>query len=256
MKKYFIVVLSGLLLLTLSACSTPYYGEYTYRDFVHLEHWDEIDDLGFDSIDLVYYYNRDFLGTSCTGCEVVQEEVFKYGMENTEGVTLYLINEREIQGTRPLGLRSQPRLFLVEEGIVTDNVLGAIPILEWMDQITSGEYVFPETKKPLTYDSYTHFTLDNIESYGYEEPVYVYFYSVHCGACALLKEDVLSFIRDYEETLSLYLLDYADRVNVENLPEVVPALLVIEDGRIEAVHKGIPAVQLLIEQLMFRNPLN
>lgn len=239
----------------LFACESDYYGDYTYQDFEHLDHWDDLATLGDDSIDLVYYYNRDFLGTSCSGCEIVQEEVFKFGKENNLNVQLILINDREIQGQRPLGLRTQPRLFLVEEGVITKNELGASPILEWLEEIEQGDYTFDqEPVVEYAYDDalFNHINdwetdLDNIAQ---EVDYYlVYSYLEACGACQSIKNEVLTFAADNDANLSLYLADAA-KVSLSNSNEfrpgesgVVPTLLIMQGN--ELVDERIGTVEII-----------
>lgn len=134
-------ILIVLFFSALSACQSSQFGDYTYDDYPWILHWDELSTLGFeDETLMVYYYNRDFFGTDCLGCVLVNEALFRYGAENSDAVTLYLVNERTVQGLRPTGLRGQPTLFFIEEGTIGARFFGAGPILEFLESLEAGTF--------------------------------------------------------------------------------------------------------------------
>jgi hypothetical protein len=124
----------------LAGCQSAQFGDYTYDDFPWIMRWEELETLGFDEErTMVYYYNRDFFGTDCLGCVLINEALFRYGAENTDDVSLYLVNERTVQGIRPTGLRGQPTLFWVQEGIIEARLFGAGPILAFIESLEAGD---------------------------------------------------------------------------------------------------------------------
>lgn len=138
MVKGFLIVL---FLSVLSACQSSQFGDYTYDDFPWILHWDELSPLGFEEEKImVYYYNRDFFGTDCLGCVLINEALFRYGAENTDNVLLYLVNERTVQGIRPTGLRGQPTVFFIHEGTISARLFGAGPILEFIESLEAGTF--------------------------------------------------------------------------------------------------------------------
>lgn len=119
------------LFLFLGACSRP----IIYDTFDELFEWSDIEALGLsENIDFIYFYSRDFFGTECPGCQIVRDELKRWFQEN-DGFDLYLINERVVSGIKPVGIRSAPTLILMYEGQVAHRVLGAGPILEFLNQL-------------------------------------------------------------------------------------------------------------------------
>lgn len=119
------------MVLFLGACSRP----VIYDTFEELFEWSELEQLGhLESIDFIYFFNRDVFGTECPGCQIVRDELYQWFYQK-EDYTLYLINERVVSGLRPIGVRSAPTLILMYQGQVAHRVLGAGPILEFLNQI-------------------------------------------------------------------------------------------------------------------------
>lgn len=119
------------LLFILGACSRP----TIYDTFDELFEWSDIEQLGFnETIDFVYFFNRDFFGTECPGCQIVRDELQQWFQENDD-YDLYLINERVVSGLRPVGIRSAPTLILIYQGQIVHRLLGAGPILDFLIQM-------------------------------------------------------------------------------------------------------------------------
>ncbi len=246
MRKVYLVVIFMILLMTLSGCRQTYFGEYTYRDFDHLDHWTELDDLGHDRIDMVYYYDRDFFGTPCPGCKMVNESIFLFGQENTLGVHLTLVNEREVQGLRPVGVRTAPRLILIENGEITHNVMGAGPIFEWLEALDKKQFELPYYDPPhqFEYRDFETFSLSQLQSLDNED-IIVYAYLEVCAACQLIKQDVLHFIDQYNGAYTVYIWDLlyvSIPSEYSDFPTVVPSIIVFESGDIIATYKGVAEV--------------
>lgn len=147
MKKVLLIV-TLLGISVLFACGNDSYGDYKYSDFEHLSDWEEVDTLGEDGFELFYLYDRDSLGTSCSGCNIINEPLFEYAKENERGIEMRIANTKEIQGVKPLRIQTRaPRLYVFYEGKITDDYYGALPIKEFLQSVESGEYEWPEERQ-------------------------------------------------------------------------------------------------------------
>ncbi len=134
-------VFGVLLVVLLSGCGQSRFGDYGYDDFPWVEDWEALGTLGFEEgYTLVYHYNRDSLGNDCPGCVLINERLFAFGQHNTFNITLHLVNERTALGQRPLLLRQQPSVFFMVEGEIGYRVVGAGPIVEFLDSLESGRF--------------------------------------------------------------------------------------------------------------------
>lgn len=141
-----VLALAGMVLF-LAGCSRP----PIYESFDEIFEWSEIENLGQDDgIHFIYYFNRDFFGTECTGCQIVRDDLLQW-MQQNEDYHLYLINERVVSGIRPVGVRSAPSLLLMHQGRVVHVILGAGPILEFLNQVDEGNIEIQDFK-PLEED--------------------------------------------------------------------------------------------------------
>lgn len=133
--------LSLLMLLFLVGCGPSTYGDYGYNDFESLLDWADLKTLDDeDSITMMYYYNRDFFGTDCAGCQLVNERLFEYGKTNDEGIELILVNERTVMGIRPITLNRQPTVFFLDGETITYTVYAAADILELLDALENNTF--------------------------------------------------------------------------------------------------------------------
>lgn len=134
---------SLLLVLLLAGCGPSTYGDYGYNDFESLSDWADLDRLDDDeTISMVYYYNRDFFGTDCAGCRIVNEALFEYGQTNDEGIELVLVNERTVMGIRPLTINRQPTVFFLSGEEITYTVYSASEILELLEALENNTFEF------------------------------------------------------------------------------------------------------------------
>lgn len=136
--------LSLLLVLVLAGCGPSTYGDYGYNDFESISDWADLASLDDDeTISMVYYYNRDFFGTDCAGCRIVNEALFEYGQTNDEGIELILVNERTVMGIRPLTINRQPTVFFLSGDEITYSVYSANEILELLEALENNTFEFP-----------------------------------------------------------------------------------------------------------------
>lgn len=135
--------LSLFLVLWLVGCGPSVYGDYGYDDFDAVSDWADLTTLDDETtITMVYYYNRDFFGTDCAGCQLVNEPLFEYGKTNTDGVELVLVNERTVMGLRPLTLNRQPTVFFLSGETIIHTVFSAKDILELLEALNNQTFDF------------------------------------------------------------------------------------------------------------------
>lgn len=135
--------LSLLFIFLLAGCGPSTYGDYGYNDFEALTDWADLASLDDDeTISMVYYYNRDFFGTDCAGCRIVNEALFEYGQTNDEGIELVLVNERTVMGIRPLTINRQPTVFFLSGEEITYTVYSASEILELLEALENNTFEF------------------------------------------------------------------------------------------------------------------
>lgn len=133
--------LSLFIVFLLAGCAPASYGDYSYDDFPALLDWADLESVDSeDSITMVYYYNRDFFGTDCAGCQLVNERIFEYGKTNEDNIDLVLVNERTVMGIRPLTLNRQPTVFFLRGDAMTYSVYSAADILELLDTLENNTF--------------------------------------------------------------------------------------------------------------------
>ncbi|MFP4286719.1 MAG: thioredoxin family protein [Candidatus Izemoplasmataceae bacterium] len=131
MKKLFISLLLSTILI-LAGCSESEEPK-SYDKFNHIDHWDQLNDLG-DGLTLIYYYSP-----YCEVCIGIESEVTSQLVKLEDTYTIYLIDDGEIyeQGEQPFETRI-PSLFIFENGILIESILGSIPVLDYLDNLTSS----------------------------------------------------------------------------------------------------------------------
>ncbi len=150
MKRLLFLLIGVVGLFLLAGCGGRHFGDYRSRDFEHINHWEDFNDLGYEDPVFVYIYSRDIFGTYRQGNVAANEEVYRFGMENEFGLEMILINSREMQGDRQMAGVASPtmyhaQLLLVEEGLILEEVRSAREILEWIEAMEDGEYDWPIT---------------------------------------------------------------------------------------------------------------
>lgn len=139
MKRIF----SLFILLTLVGCTSDT-GTYSYDDFESIFNWEEIENLEEETLTLIYYHNRDFFGTDCAGCEMVNEALFDYGKENDESIELILINERTVSGVKPLIFTGQPMIALIQNNEIIYTAFSASKIVETLDIMNADDFTIED----------------------------------------------------------------------------------------------------------------
>lgn len=253
-------MVAALLIFMLSACGERYYGDYKYSDFEAILHWDDLQDLGHDDYELVYIYNRDFLGGETTGTKLVNEDLFAFGKENALGLELYRLNLRDVSGVRAPGVqRRDPKVLVVRFGEVADKFYGAAPIFSFLEAVEQDRYVFPDLFGKLDeddthYGDYRYSDFDHIHNwrtihdFGRDEVELVYVYARHEGGSSssseAVNEALFSYAKREGTPVPFYLANIHETVGLlpENLIHQSPALLIVHNNVIQESFYGATAI--------------
>jgi thiol-disulfide isomerase/thioredoxin len=122
------MLLLPLVTLTLFACNkTP----TTYAAFedIHIENWDEVDSLLTDGLFLIYYYSP-----HCPDCKSIEIEFSKLIYQRDDKYEIYLMKSMSIdeQGIPPIDLRGVPALFIYQDQVFQEMILGPGNVIEYM----------------------------------------------------------------------------------------------------------------------------
>lgn len=132
MNKLVTIILIVLSMTTLVGCvSIP--TEYSEYEDIHIEHWDDVDNVMTNGLFLVYYYSP-----FCPDCKSIQEEFTKIIYNRGDSYTIYLMISMDIQnqGNAPTDLRGVPALFIYEDKIFIEMKLGPTQVIEYMRSIS------------------------------------------------------------------------------------------------------------------------
>lgn len=102
-----------------------------------------------------------------------------------------------------------------------------------------------------SYDDYIHLTNFSQIQTQYEDTYLVYYYSVSCSHCSIIKDIVLEFAESNPNDIAIYLID-AYNVGGTNYVEGMggtPALLTIVSGQIVDMNVGSLAIPIVIEDI-------
>ncbi len=124
----FILCLVSMLFSCQKAPTT--YGEY---EDIHIDHWDDVDEVITDGLFLVYYYSP-----FCPDCKSIQEEFTKLIYNRDDRYNIYLMISMDIdnQGDAPIQLRGVPALFIYEDKAFAEMKLGPSEVIEYMRSIS------------------------------------------------------------------------------------------------------------------------
>jgi|GEM_PF-667769 len=271
MKKRLLWVFTLLVSIgVLTACSTPMFGDYTYTDFERVDRWDALDEIGHDDYALVYIYNRDFLGNETPGTQLINEDIFKFGMENDYGYVMYRINQREITGQRPDNIqRRDPKVLIMRHGEVVDKFYGALPIMTFLEAVEDGRYVFADIADDFTWDEtdysgsqlsdFPHLrTWREIQTLGRDRSgsvtaEMVFVYDSKEGETDLLYQSLLDHLFDWaDETTPLYLINHSQTSGLlpEGYDHQSPALMIVVNENIVALYEETQSIETILEQLL------
>ncbi len=128
MKILLYMLLLPLVALTLFACNNI---PTTYASFedIHIENWDEVDSLLTDGLFLIYYYSP-----HCPDCKSIEIEFSELIYQRDDKYEIYLMKSMSIdeQGIPPIDLRGVPALFIYQDQVFQEMILGPGNVIEYM----------------------------------------------------------------------------------------------------------------------------
>jgi thiol-disulfide isomerase/thioredoxin len=133
MKKTLLIWTFLLLITLLSGCEKR---PETYKDLKdrHIEHWDQVDDVITDGMFILYYYSP-----FCPDCKSIEsfmvDFIFKHRNEYT--ILLMISMDVESQGTPPIQLRGVPALFIYQDKVFVEMILGPGNVKSYMENLKS-----------------------------------------------------------------------------------------------------------------------
>ncbi len=134
MKKHilltFIMFVSVSLLI---GCQDNELPDKDYKDFTHIDHWDETNNFTNEET-IVFYYSP-----YCEICQSIQDEATQYLviLEN-RNMPIYMVHEGMIyeQGTPPLDMIETPSILVYKNGVFDEIISGSKPILNYLSEKT------------------------------------------------------------------------------------------------------------------------
>lgn len=102
---------------------------YASFDEIHIESWDEVDDLLEDGLFLIYYYSP-----HCPDCKSIEVEFSEIIFKKSEQMTIYLMKSMSVdeQGIPPITLRGVPALFIYEDQVFQEMILGPGNVINYL----------------------------------------------------------------------------------------------------------------------------
>lgn len=106
---------------------------YDELEDIHIDHWDDVNDVITDGLFLVYYYSP-----FCPDCKSIQEELTKLIYNRNDQYNIYLMVSMDIdnQGDAPIKLRGVPALLIYEDKTFIEMKLGPSEVIEYMRSIS------------------------------------------------------------------------------------------------------------------------
>jgi thiol-disulfide isomerase/thioredoxin len=122
------MLLIPLVTLTLFACNNAPTNYAAFED-IHIENWDEVDSLLTDGLFLIYYYSP-----HCPDCKSIETEFSEIIYHKDEKYEIYLMISMSVdeQGTPPIDLRGVPALFIYQDQVFQEMILGPGNVIEYM----------------------------------------------------------------------------------------------------------------------------
>lgn len=130
MRKLCIVVLV-LFVLTLSACTSKP-KTYAELDNIHLEGWYDVDTVITDGLFLVFYYSP-----RCPDCKSIETEFVELINNRGNRYEIYLMISMDVakQGIPPTTLRGVPALFIYQDKVFIEMILGTVHVINYLESI-------------------------------------------------------------------------------------------------------------------------
>jgi len=265
MKRFVLLSVFLTAMVLLASCTRDDFGGYTYADFDRIDEWETLSEVGQDEYELIYVYDRDFLGCESEGTFLINEELFVFAMEGDHDLTMRLINFREVSGERPPNIaRRGPKLLVMKEGEVQDKFYGAGPIYRFIEAFEDGQYWMPDSLGTLpgyeeTYGEYTYDDFEHIRNWyairdmAWEGPEVIYVYGRDqegtTEASAQVNEAAFMFAADNAQGIPVSLVNLHDviGIGVDDLRFEEPALLILGNEQIQEAIYGVDAILAFLE---------
>lgn len=215
--------------ITLTACEDEIeptiweYSDFPDNVLTSYEDAETIEDVRY----VIYYY-----GKNCGHCLNVKQDVLQF-FSTFEMLPFYILETQDTPDVTSFDeFRGTPTVFVVGDGVVLDQYVGAIDVYEFFDNYQDIESV------PL---DYTHFDAQHLSTYDQaleiESDAYlIYYYLDDCPHCIAAKDDLLewAFLRDIGD---LYFMNGAQVSGSGTIPtELIilnsgtPILVVMTNG--------------------------
>lgn len=110
-------------------------GEPKYKDFEHLQTFEDFDNQIEDKY-AVYYYS-----TECGACAAIKNRVLDFALENELGLKVYFLELLTAEGdyrAMPASVTGTPNIIFVENGTVVDTIQGSDVITDFFDSVKDG----------------------------------------------------------------------------------------------------------------------
>lgn len=126
-----ILVLMIISIFNLSAC-TKKPSTYAELESIHLEGWYEVEDVITDGLFLVFYYSP-----RCPDCKSIESAFVKLINERQNRYNVYMMISMDVdkQGTPPTTLRGVPALFVYQDKVFIEMILGTVQVINYLESI-------------------------------------------------------------------------------------------------------------------------
>jgi len=130
MKKISIMI-ALLFVLTTSACTTKP-KTYAELESLHLEDWYDVDTVITDGLFLVFYYSP-----RCPDCKSIETDFVEIINRRGNRYEVYLMISMDVekQGTPPVTLRGVPALFVYQDKVFIEMILGTVQVIDYLESL-------------------------------------------------------------------------------------------------------------------------
>lgn len=131
MKKTLSFIIFLVLILNASACAKQ---PTTYKELmdIHIDHWSQVDNVIEDGVFLLYYYSP-----HCPDCKSIESDVVSFINKNKNDIPIYLMISMDVeqQGIPPTELRSVPALFVYQDKVFVEMILGPSNVKNYLQNL-------------------------------------------------------------------------------------------------------------------------
>ncbi len=215
------------------------YSDFDVADYLSYSMFDHI--YSFDDVETqeegtyyVYFYHPD-----CGYCKLIEKQVLNYANEEPDGLKVYLLNGQDLPNyANPYSITGTPSIIYVEDNEFVVKGSGTTSVLDMLNIHMSD------------YDEFDHLSsFSEVETQA-EGTYLVYYYSVSCGYCNQIKEEVLDFAESNDANMKVYFINAAE-VPSQGSYNITgtPSLLYIVDNEFEDKISGAYDVPEFLQNL-------